>query len=660
MSVRWSWLLTLGVLVAGPGCWTQEEAVAPVEADDRLNPLDKAVAEPWTQQVWFVADAGERVDALALTTDGDPHPIVALAKADGSRRVVVLDGPGQYHVSGTKLSVGGVTLTSGASPDGGWRAMINEGEHVQVTLTDKSGAGGRVVALRDHKTLKLAHPTVTVGGGAVVVAEVGDLGGIYRIALPDGPAVRIVPEHDVGAPAIWTVNGQDRVAYLEHTDVARVLVAIPPGDAPKPAVEALRAAGVPATLSAAVRTASGSILRPKPCKPVAPIATSAASDSVTVGTASSKQALPCGAGCLALLTQSPSGAPRILASIVGEGAAREVWFDPSLGLASGVYADPADPAAAELDACVPPLPPTTWLATTVAHPRPREAFLHMFSSSSSLNVFGADKARPLATVLMRADGGPLTRSLPKPVPPPDPIASTPDGSVHAAIDKGAVVWWSSRAEDDRVIVYDAAPDRAPVDVSFDDPGTLLFTDAGAHPGLYRLTLQKNEAELVLPWPKLRYPVRVQWDGEGVLGVVRDGSSAVVTRPLTAAERAAWDEGPITLARVEPSWSPVEDRDTGRVRCTSGDTVQIGVDGEGGFLIWGETRVAVRAAVLERGVLRVMADDLGVPSVVAELRENGDTAQWWPRGLHVDRVALAWMPTPAVAALPDGGACERRP
>ena len=40
----------------------------------------------------------------------------------------------------------------------------------------------------------------------------------------------------------------------------------------------------------------------------------------------------------------------------------------------------------------PPLPPTTWLATTVAHPRPRESFSHMVATSSSLNVFGADKA----------------------------------------------------------------------------------------------------------------------------------------------------------------------------------------------------------------------------------------------------------------------------
>ena len=64
----------------------------------------------------------------------DARPIASLAKPDGSHRVVVIDAPGAFHVSGTKLSIGAVDSTSGTSQDGTWRATVTTGERVQVAL----------------------------------------------------------------------------------------------------------------------------------------------------------------------------------------------------------------------------------------------------------------------------------------------------------------------------------------------------------------------------------------------------------------------------------------------------------------------------------------------------------------------------------------------
>ncbi|MCB9682979.1 MAG: hypothetical protein H6733_16050 [Alphaproteobacteria bacterium] len=631
-----------------------------------VRPLGEAPSVPWIQQVWFAADPGERVVGLSVQgTGASSKLVVQLVGGGGARRAVRLDGPGTWSPAQVTTRDDEAASKSYSTVDGTMRASITTDETAGTTslvVTDTRG-GGRSVAVTDVAARHLQHPAVPEGGGAVYVDEAGELGGIYRVVLPDGPVERIVPEPGAGRPVAWGGGKQPRIAYVEAGDVDRVLVALPDTDARRPAADVQREGRLPDTLWPVVVTAEGKPVRLAHCEPDAPLVFRAAEGGVVgvVGVEEPRFATArfCGRGCTELVTGSPEHAPRIAARIEEDAASGvwTTWFEPGRGLPDGDWVDgDARDDLQTVPACFPPRATGRWLVAPLFRGRPGDTFSHLTSQADLLTLHAAKGKEPF-TVTLSPRRLPLGRPTRAAAPAPDPVAHTADGGATATAADGGLVW-GEVATGATSVVLDPDPDRTLVDPTFDAAGALVYVvDQGAEPGLLRIALEQGRMERILTGPGLRHPLPLRWDGSEQVAWVRETEgrwTAGVARPLTQAEGRAWDEGPITLTDVMPKWIPVQQVGGELVRCEAPDVVTVGIDDDGGFVAWGEIRAAARAAAYDADTLSILGDDDGTPVLLAELRVDGADARWFPYGLvaeGAERHAARWLAADQAMALP---------
>jgi hypothetical protein len=630
-----------------------------------VNPLVEAEDRFWRQQVWFVAEPDEHVEAL-VAESGSGIPIAYLVRPDGRRRGVRLEGPGVVSDAQYVARPGERESLTAASTDDGLRVAIADEGALVVTATDTRG-GGRTVLVRDDPSRRLVHPSVDAEREAVYVAEIGPVGGVFRLGVDAHDVQRIVPERTAASPISWRSSRGERIAYVDDAEPAKIVVAEPPVNLPpRPAAEVLREGRLPASLVPVVVEPGGSVVRLATCTPAAPLAWKPSHDDVLrldVGqTVGFGRAVFCGRGCTELLTGSPDGATRLAARFELD-ATRDVWtvwFAPDLPVEGGTYATPERAAlATEVPACLPALDPYRWMVEPRWHGLPAEQYTHVSFGADLMFAYGSERGTPFM-VAMSERGRPMKRYLDHPREAPPAREAKTAGAIARVADGG--ITWVETATGAESVVLPPSPDRTLIDPAFNPLGTVLYlVDEGAEPGLDHVALQSGELTRIVAGRGLRRPSPGTWSHKAAVGYLwkrDDGHTEVGTvRPVREDEAEAWSVGPMSLAAFEPVWLPVALRDGHLVRCKARDRIELGVDADGGFLRWGELRVPARAAAFDGTSLRVLGDRDGTPVILAELRVDGARAHWWPLGVEVGRGAASWAPAADAEALPLDGPCD---
>jgi hypothetical protein len=139
--------------------------------------------------------------------------------------------------------------------------------------------------------------------------------------------------------------------------------------------------------------------------------------------------------------------------------------------------------------------------------------------------------------------------------------------------------------------------------------------------------------------------------------------------MSAADRASWTAGPLTLLSLPTSWKPVQLEVNRLVRCSGAHGVDIAVGPEGSELVWASgTRLPIWAAVQDAdGQVTLLAPgSRGAPSVVAQMRPDEELARMGEQGwIWVDRTGqvvlptTSWLPADRADELPEGTACRLR-
>lgn len=629
-----------------------------------IHPLAEAPVAPWLQQVWFAGRPGERVEYLVLSEGAQPSPLVGLVAPDGTRRALrLLDAEHQEPVEASARPQARESQTV-SSPDGALRVSIAREAQTTITVTD-ARTGARNVVVRDIGGREIRNPDVDSIGNAIYLDVGGNLGGVFRIGLADGLPVRIVPEVQAGSPRAWRDERGERIVYVEDGPVPRVVVARPGGDLPtRPAANMVAERRIPATLVPIVVTVDGKPVRLDTCEPAPPLTLLGADGSVHLGSTRIDEGRYCGRGCTELLGRSPEGAPRLVGALGLDPITNvwTVWLDPELGITQRAWMEPERAATAlAVPACFPKRDPALWLVEPRLLAPPGETYTHMSSSSDMLEVMGRKGGRSFVVTLTPRRAA-LQRALLNPRPPPEPTALASDGSARAAIQGGDLVW-TEVATGVTSVVLKGGERHVLVEPAFGEGDAALFVaDEGPEPGLLRVVLSQGKLEHIVRGPGVHRPYPLRWDGVdrvGFLQVTDKVWTMSTARPFDAVAAAAWDEGPITLTDFEPVWLPVETQEGQLVRCQSGDVIRLGLDAQGGYLSWGGARHGARAAAWDGSSLRVLEDVGGVPTLVAELRQEPDGGRWWPLAIPVQAGATRWLAEPEAKRLPEGRACNPR-
>lgn len=647
------------LLVAILGCSTPE--VAAPAGPALVHPLASAPTSAWVQTPLFVAAPGEQIEDLVLADDPE-EPVVTLVDASGNRRALRLSADGIARSAQVTLRPDAASRRSDTR--GAQRVQIREGETTEVVLTRSDGTGS-TVALRDASTRLLAFPSA--GVGEAYVAEVGELGGVWRVT-PEG-VERIVPERAATRPVAWPApEGGARIAYVQQGARPAVVLAAPVAAPLLEPDAALQAAGVPGLLSPVARSDQG-FVRVLGCGADAPLALELDADGrARLGdllAVPAERALACGEDCVSLLGVSDAGASRVLATLAradagawrvqvspdGSGRARAPAWWMSSEAASGLP---------QVRSCLGAPDPARWLVQPLGRAAPGDRLTHADVKGDLLLAHGfGPKGRFVLTVTR--DSLPLGQPTLRARPAPGDEVEAPDGGGTVAIVDGAVV---QRSTDGQVKVLVPASDGfEPHEPAFSADGGALWTaDRGSEPGLLRLDLRAGTGALVVTGAGYHAPLPARLGSTPGVAWVRertDGWWVGFATPLSEGAAEAWDAGAVGLLGLEPDWVPVERTPAGWVRCTGGVEVHVGLGAGGeGELRWADRVVPVRAVETVGDRLRFLADDDGTPTVVAELQPDGAVATWWSR-VDLRRGAKAWQPASVAKAAEGTVRCEAR-
>ena len=375
----------------------------------------------------------------------------------------------------------------------------------------------------------------------------------------------------------------DQVVYVVDDAAPRLVLAqaFPAGKA-KPLADML-GAGMPTSLVPVIQDASGKALRVKPCDPVPPIEIKV--DGEGRGSFSTPQSplfssgVPCGANCVALVSKSPAGAPRMVASMTGDdaGAVWHMWFDPSLGLPDGAYMAPTPGlSAAVVPACFPAIDPGLWLMEPRHLGGKKMRYVHMTGSQAGLHVQGMEGRLPF-TLRVTPDRAPIKQMTRGGTNAPGSTITGPGGAYMLHVEDGGM-FLTDRASGAVTRLVDPDPSRTWIDPAFSADGEDVYlADQGDKPGLYSFGMEHKDLLRHAVWPALRRPVPTMFDRQPALGWMQDtaeGTRIGTARPMTEAEARAWGRGPVTLIDFEPLWLPVQQEGGKTVRCKAPDRIEI--------------------------------------------------------------------------------------